>query len=131
MEQAAPKRLLSTLMLIAAIQLIAFAVFHISIGLIFSTTWVSLAQSYDWLRIANHFIYQGALYLPMLIFALMMLRPGHARNLLAVTALGTLYSAYVWQYPMITGFLYSLGQFDSFPSYMLANMPGIDQYPPL
>lgn len=121
----------SSISLLLFVQVGAFVVFHLSMALVFEIEWVKLTLKYDLLATLNWLVEMAALYVPIFVLVWGAFRIQKHIALLLVAAIGTAYSAYYWQYPMMTGFLYLLGQFDRFPEFLFGNMPGIDQYPAL
>lgn len=121
----------SSISLLLFVQVGAFVVFHLSMALVFEIEWVKLTLKFDLLATLNWLLKMASLYVPIFILAWGAFRVRKHRTLFLAAAIGTTYSAYYWQYPMMTGFLYLLGQFDRFPEFLFENMPGIDQYPAL
>lgn len=130
--QIVPKaHLFSGLTTMLSIQMVAFVVFHLSAGLIFEIEFVTLILAYEWPR----YIYTGthlfALYLPILIFLCMLFRSSFSKPMLLVMIMGTFYYAYRWHYPILTAFLFEIGQFDMHGIFVMENMPSISEYPEL
>ena len=119
--------------LIAAltIQVAAFVVFHLSMALVFEIEWVKLTLDHRWLGTVNWLLKDATLYVPVALFIWLIFKPRYSKPLLALMAAVTLYCAYYFSYPVLTGFLYALGQIDRWPTFLFDHMPGIDQYPPL
>lgn len=131
MQITFPRKTVASLQVALSIQVAAFVVFHLSMALVFEIEWVKLVLLHDWLGLLNWFVKLAALYVPVAVFIWMMFRPQYSKLFFALMAAGTLYSAYYWQYPVLTGFLFSLEQFERYPDFLFGNMPGIDQYPRL
>ncbi len=131
MQSSYETRQISSISLLLIIQVGAFVVFHLSMALVFEIEWVKLTLKLDLLATLNWLVKMAALYAPIFALAWGAFRIRQHKIILLVTAIGTAYSAYYWQYPMLTGFLYFFGQFDRFPEFLFENMPGIDQYPAL
>lgn len=122
---------ISSISLLLIAQVGAFVVFHLSMALVFEIEWVKLTLKFDLLATLNWLIKVATLYVPIAVLVWGAIRVRQHKALLLVTAIGTAYSVYYWQYPFLTGLLYFLGQFDRFPEFLFGNMPGIDQYPAL
>jgi len=130
--QSAPKtHLFSGLTTIISIQVAAFFVFHLSMALVFEIEWVKLTLDHRWLGTTNWLLKDATLYVPVALFVWLIFKSRYSKPLVALMAAVTLYSAYYFSYPVLTGFLYSLGQIDRWPTFLFDHMPGIDQYPPL
>lgn len=128
--QTAPKtHLLSGLTTMLSVQVAAFVVFHLSAGLIFQVEFVRLILAYEWPR----YIYTGshllALYIPTLIFLRMLAQSRFSKPLLLLMIVGTSYYAYRWHYPILTAFLFEIGQFDRHGIFVFENMPDMPEYP--
>lgn len=121
----------SSILLLLITQVGAFVLFHLSMALVFEIEWVTLTLKFDLLGTLNWLVRMAALYVPIVVLVWGAFRLRHQTVLLLVMAIGTAYSAYSWHYPMLTGFLYLLGQFDRFPEFLFGNMPGIELYPPI
>lgn len=126
--QIVPKaHLFSGLTTMLSIQVAAFVVFHLCLALVFEIEWVKLTLDHDWLRTVNWVLKDMALYAPVALFIWLGFKSRYCKPLLAVMAAVTFYSAYYFSYPVLTGFLHGLGQFDRWPTFLFANMP---DYPP-
>lgn len=116
---------------ILILQIGAFMVYHLSLALVFDIRWVTLGLEHRFLVAINWCVEVTALHGPALVLVWIALRNlKYVVPILAVAG-ATAYSAYYWSYPVLTGFLYGLGQFDRFPEFLFSHVPGIDQYPPL
>jgi hypothetical protein len=131
MQASGDTNQISSISLLLIVQVGAFVVFHFSMALVFELEWVKLTLKFDLLATLNWLVRMASLYVPIFVLAWGAFHIQGHRALLLATAIGTIFSAYYWQYPMMTGFLYLLGQFDRFPEFLFGNMPGIDQYPAL
>lgn len=130
--QIAPKvHLFSGLTTMLSIQVAAFVVFHLSMALVFEIEWVKLTLDHRWLGTVNWLLKDATLYVPVALFIWLIFKSRYSKPLLALMVAVTLYSAYYFSYPVLTGFLYALGQIDRWPTFLFDHMPGIDQYPPL
>jgi len=118
-------------MALLSIQVLAFGAFHLSHGLIFEIEFVKLILIHGWITPLNYLFNQLALFGPIAVFGWMLRERRHNKILLISMACATFFSAYFWQYPALTGFLYALGQVDSYGMFLFANMPSIAEYPPI
>ncbi|MCT4555241.1 MAG: hypothetical protein N4A53_11170 [Pelagimonas sp.] len=129
MKAATDTYFLRTLAIVLSTHVAAFVVFHLNIGLIFDMRFVRLIRAYDWPRDIYTIIHFLALYTPVAIFLRMVFSKRYNVPLLLVMAGGTLYYAYKWHYPILTAFLFTIGQFEMHGEFVIRNMPGLDQYP--
>ena len=129
MKAAAHKHFLLTLTLVLSTHVAAFVVFHLNVGLIFDMRFVRLVLAHDWPMLVHNIIDILALYLPAVFFVWMLFTKRYNAPLLLIMAGGTLYYAYKWHYPILTAFLFTIGQFETHGAFVIGNMPGLDQYP--
>lgn len=125
MQHAAPRSITRDIGLVLIVQVTAFVIYHIAMDLIFSIWFVRLMHLYDWLAAVNYLIFMAALYAPIAVFAWVAIRGRANKLLLAAMAAATGYSAYYWQYPLITGFQYSIGHFDRYSVFAIENVPAV------
>lgn len=126
-----PSYLLHGLTLAIAIQAFAFIVFHLNRAQLFDIRFVRAALERDWMFELNWWVYLGILYLPAIALIWLAVRKHISVPLALLLVMFTVFSAWYWQYPLLTGILFSLEQFGSYPDFLFENMPGIDQYPDL
>ena len=129
METTARNTFLQTLLIVLAVHVTAFVIFHLNVGLIFDMWFVRLILAYEWPRsvyAVTHFL---ALYLPVAVFVWMAFSKRHNIPLLLTMIVITGYYAYRWHYPILTSFLFEIGQFETHGEFVMGNMPGLDQYP--
>lgn len=128
MQSVSKTHLFSGLTTMISIQVAAFIVFHLSMALVFENNWVKLTFDYRWLGTANWLLKDATLYAPVVVFVWLIFKSRYSKLLLACMAAVTLYSAYYFSYPVLTGFLYALDQIDRWPAFLFDHMP---DYPPI
>lgn len=132
MKPCPDNKRISDLPVLLSVQLAAFTLFHLSQGLFFQIEFVRIVLVHEW--VGKALILLGRvvfLYGPVIFFAWLIIWPGRNKVLLLGFIAITFYSAYFLHYPVVTGFLYLLGQFDSFPEFWFNNIPSISEYPSL
>lgn len=131
MNHEARYSFLQTLTVILSVHVIAFVIFHLCHALIFDIRFVRIQLEHRWVGDVIVTTSQTVRYIPSLIFIWMIFKTAYHRGLLAIMALAALYSGHYYSYPLLTGFLYSIGQMDRYPTFLFDRMPGIEEYPPL
>jgi hypothetical protein len=129
MKAATDTYFLRTLAIVLSTHVAAFVVFHLNIGLIFDMRFVRLILAYNWPMAIHTAIDFSTLYLPVAVFLRMAFSKRYNVPLLLVMAGGTLYYASKWHYPILTAFLFTIGQFEMHGEFVIRNIPGLDQYP--
>lgn len=129
MRPTSSRPVLRTLTTLLSIQVAAFLLYHLNFALIFDIRFVRLMRVHDWLGVAHTILLFAALYVPVAAMVWMVFRGGHARGLALAMAGVTLWSAASLYYPLLTGVLHLIGQFDSAAMFAFENMPPLSEYP--
>ncbi len=113
------------LSVLLAIQVGAFVLFHLNLGLLFDPTFSRLIAAYDWPYLLYYIFDKAILLLPSLasiwIWSLMRRRAW----LFVGICLASLLSAIFWHYPLITGVLFALGHIDPHGRFLVENLPSL------
>lgn len=129
MRPAPSRSILRTLTTLLSIQVAAFLLFHLNFALIFDIRFIRIMQIHDWLGVAHSILLFATLYVPVAAMVWMIFRGGHARGLVLAMAGVTLWSAASLYYPLLTGVLHLIGQFDRAAVFAFESMPPLSDYP--
>jgi nicotinamide riboside transporter PnuC len=129
METVARNTFLQTLLIVLAVHVAAFVIYHLHAGLLFNIRFVHLRLEHEWLGTIVATMYFLALYAPIGVFAWMALTKRYNIPLLLLVTVVTMYCSDRRLYPVITAFLVEIGQFETQGEFIMSNIPGLDQYP--
>lgn len=129
METIIRKSFLQTLLIVLAVHVTAFVLFHLHAGLLFDIRFVHLRLEHRWLGTIVATMNFLALYAPIGIFAWMAFTKRYNIPLLLLMVVVTMYCSDRRLYPVMTSFLVEIGQFETQGNFIMGNIPGLDQYP--
>lgn len=129
METTARNTFLQTLLIVLAVHVTAFVIYHLTVGLIFDIRFVHMRLEHEWLGTVHTTLHLLALYAPIGVFVWMALTKRYNILLLLVMGAATVYCADRRLYPLMTAFLVEIGQFETQGEFIMGNIPGLDQYP--
>ncbi len=119
------------LSVLLAIQVGAFLVFHLNLALLFDVDFNNLMRAHEWPRTISISVHLAAQYAPIAIFLGLVFRGEINRVLSLAMAVSTFYYAYFWAYPLLTAFLFEIGQMEKFGEFFFDRLPLPSEYPEL
>lgn len=108
------------------VQVAGFVLYHLNQGILFSVTFERAILEHQWIGSYVATFGSGTwLFGPCAVFLWWAYRADRNRPLALGFAGITFYCAYYLQYPVLTSFLYQLGQMKRFSLWMMDNMPSL------
>lgn len=106
-----------------SVQVWAFVLFHLTVALFSHVGFARVVAEHGWVGDAAYVIGRlGALYGPVLLYGWACFNPAANKAMMLGFAIVTLASAYVLIYPVLTGLLQLLGQFDVFGEFWFEHL---------
>lgn len=129
METTARNTFLQTLLIVLAVHVTAFVLYHLSVRFIFDMRFVHIRLEHEWLGTVYTTLHLLALYAPIGVFVWMAFTKRYNIPLLLLVTVVTMYCSNHRLYPLMTAFLVEIGQFETQGEFIMGNIPGLDQYP--